>query len=150
MNIQTAHVNGNPRRVNTKYGERSVIDVRLDDGTTGTIWGSSNCSDILNRCNGERVQVAIDSKGKYHVVEHGSSGLSATPEPVISSESQPEYNAHNGRSSEIADYIARLGKLYSHCYKTAKCSLADENMTTEDYRAIATTLFLSTTKHFDL
>lgn len=147
MKLLAAQVKGNPRSVQTKYGDRSVMDVQLmTSGDTVTIWGSSDCKDILNRCNGERVQVAIDSKGKYHVVEHGSTGLSTTPDPIT----QTDYNAHNGRSAEIADYVARLGKLYSHCYRTAKTELADDSMTTEDYRAVGTSLFIQAVKHFNL
>ena len=134
MKLIQAYVNGNPRQVTTKYGERSVMDVRLADGGTATIWGNVNCSDILNRANGERVQVALDSKEKYHVVEHAGSAVAT----------QPAYNAHNGRSAEIADYIERLGKLFTHCYKQTS------DYGVEDRRAIATTLFIQTVRHYDL
>lgn len=163
MKLLTAYVNGSPRQVTTKYGERTVMDVRLASGETTTIWGAAGSLDILGREGGERVQIAIDSKGKYHVVEHCGTGTTTAgfdvsnvttatlPQTVTSKElAQPTYNAHNGRSAEIADYIERLGKLYNHCYRTAKSQVIDESMASEDYRTIATTLFIQTTKHFNL
>ena len=136
MKLIQAYVNGNPRQVTTKYGSRSVMDIRLADGGTATIWGAANSSDILNRANGERVQVALDSKGKYHVVEHAGSAVATTQKPITVSELQPTYNSHNGRSAEIADYIERLSKLFRHCYNSV-----DGIGEKPDQRAIATTLF---------
>jgi hypothetical protein len=146
MQLLTAIVNGSPRAVSTKYGDRSVMDVRLPNNEVVTIWGAANSKDILCRANGERVQIALDSKGKYHVVETAQTPVMTatmtTDKPVTP---KPEYNAHNGRSSEIADYVERLGKLFNHCYKTAE-GIAEKS----DQRAIATTLFIQTVKHFDL
>jgi hypothetical protein len=147
MKLITAKVKGTPREVTTKYEQRSVMDVLLmSNGQTATIWGTSNCKDILNRANGERVQVALDSKGKYHVVEHGSSFT----QTITSKEIEPEYNAHNGKSADIADYVERLAKLYNYCHKTAKLNVQDSELDHEDYRTIATTLFLAAKSKFDL
>jgi hypothetical protein len=58
--------------------------------------------------------------------------------------------AENGRSAEIADYIDRLGKLYSHCYKTASQQLENMPLGTPEVKDVATTLFIQTVRYFSL
>jgi hypothetical protein len=145
MKLLAAYVKGTPREVSTKYGQRSVMDVVLmSNNEAATIWGNAGCKDILNRANGEKVQVGLDSKNKYHLVTHAGSNLSESPEPITST----DYNAHNGRSAEIADYVQRLSKLYHHTYRTVKEQMVEENLTSEDIRAITTGLMIQTVKHF--
>ena len=71
MKLLDARVNGMPRQVSTKYGEKSVLDVATSEGEF-TIWRPVGDLEVMGRTNGERVKVAIDSKGKASLVEHCS------------------------------------------------------------------------------
>ena len=71
MKLLDARVNGNPRQVNTKYGEKSVLDVVTSEGEY-TVWRPANDREVLGRRNGERVTISLDSKGKVSLVEHAS------------------------------------------------------------------------------
>lgn len=153
MKLLQARVNGNPRQVSTKYGEKSVLDVVTAEGQNLAIWGNAGDRDVLGRTNGERVSVAIDSKGKAKLVEHLANcaavglveapmtrttqmGFTATPQP--------------SRSAEIADYIERLGKLYSHCLTTAVNMPHAIELESTAVKDIATTMFIQTVRHFEL
>jgi hypothetical protein len=69
MKLITAKVTSQPRTVNTKHGERSVIDCVAQNGETLTIWRPAHDQQLMRLANGERVQIAIDSKGKVSLVE---------------------------------------------------------------------------------
>jgi hypothetical protein len=112
MKLLTAHVNGKPRQVSTKFGEKAVMDILTTDGQEITIWRPAGDLEVMGRVNGERVSITIDSKGKASLVEHASTQPQAAQSSNVTSE-QPR------RSAEIADYIQRLAKLYGHCLDTA-------------------------------
>jgi hypothetical protein len=101
MKLLDARVNGSPRQVNTKYGEKSVLDVSTHEGEF-TIWRAAGDRDVMGRVNGERVKVAIDNKGKASLVEHCSTAPQR--EQTGFTTETPE----NTRSTEIADYINRV------------------------------------------
>jgi hypothetical protein len=148
MKLIEARVNGNPRQVTTKYGEKSVLDVATSEGEF-TIWRPAGDIEVMGRRNGERVSIAIDSKGKASLVEHCSTApqLAAQSHQMgFTTESAPETT----RSAEIADYIQRLGKLYSHCLTTAAHMPTAIELDAPQVKDIATTLFIQTTKHFSL
>jgi hypothetical protein len=144
MKLLDARVNGSPRQVSTKYGEKSVLDVATSEGEF-TIWRPSGDTEIMGRQNGERVKIAIDSKGKASLVEH----CSTAPQQAqmgFATEPAPE----TSRSAEIADYIGRLGKLYRHCLDTAASMPTTIDLNAPQVKDIATTIFIQTVRHFDL
>jgi hypothetical protein len=55
--------------VRTKYGERSVVDVTLPDGTTKAIWRGADDQSIARLVDGERVTLTIDGKGNVQKIE---------------------------------------------------------------------------------
>jgi hypothetical protein len=69
MQLIQAKISGQPRTVSTKHGDRSVVDARAASGENLTIWRPANDPAVMRLANGERVQVAIDSKGKVSLVE---------------------------------------------------------------------------------
>ena len=81
MKLLDARVNGMPRQVKTKYGEKAVLDVATSDGNF-TIWSHPDNREVMGRMNGERVSIAIDSNGKASLVEHAANcpavGLNTT------------------------------------------------------------------------
>jgi hypothetical protein len=64
-----AKVFGQARNVRTKYGERSVVDVTLPDGTTKAIWKGVDDQSIARLIDGERVTLTIDGKGNVQEIE---------------------------------------------------------------------------------
>ena len=108
----------------------------------------------MGRRNGERVSIALDSKGKASLVEHASNypsvGLASTqPEPKLAFEAEMQLKQQMGftaepvpsRSVEIADYIERLGKLYNYCLTTANNIPSAATLDAPEVKDIATTLF---------
>jgi len=151
----TAIAKGQARAVQTKYGDRLVLDAIGEDGNEYTIWRPGHDGQLPKVANGERITLGVDSKGKTHLLEtladrvtHPGSQLPGMR--PLQETAAPDYNAHNGRSAEIADYVERLGKLYKYCYTQAKETLAGEPALLDDHRAVATTLFIQAVRHFDL
>jgi hypothetical protein len=145
MKLLDARVNGMPRQVTTKYGDKSVLDVATSEGNY-TIWRPAGDSEVMGRRNGERVAIALDSKGKASLVEHAST----KPQLAQMGFSAPVETPETTRSAEIADYIQRLGKLYNHCLTTATQMPTEIELEPAQVKDIATTIFIQTTRHFNL
>jgi hypothetical protein len=143
MKLLEATVNGNPRQVSTKFGEKAVMDIVTTEGAEITIWRPAGDLDVMGRMNGERVSITIDSKGKASLVEHASTKPQAAQSSNVTQE-QPS------RSVEIADYIQRLSKLYSHCLDTAARMPKTVDLDMPQVKDVATTFFIQAVKHFDL
>lgn len=144
MKLIEAKVKGQPRNVFTKHGERSVMDCITADGESITVWRPAGDSEVMARANGERVTLSRDSKGKISLVETARNRAEQQWQ-------QPAKLAHRSeRSADIADYIERLGKLYSYCFKTASEQLAHSELGRPQIKDVSTTLFIQTVKHFDL
>jgi hypothetical protein len=137
MKLLDARVNGMPRQVATKYSEKSVLDVATSEGNY-TIWRPAGDMDVMGRRNGERVSIALDSKGKASLVEH----CSTAPQQAQMGFTAPVKTPETTRSAEIADYIQRLGKLYSHCLTTAANMPTAIELDAPQVKDIATTLFI--------
>jgi hypothetical protein len=69
LNIIQGKVFGQARNVRTKYGERSVVDVTLADGTTKAIWKGAGDPSIHRLADGERVTLRVDGKGNVQEIE---------------------------------------------------------------------------------
>jgi len=149
------------RRVNTKYGERTVIDaVRRDNGEKVTIWrGGDDEYSQKHVVQNARLTLTLDNKGKYSLVEDPNLVSLGTPLPdspvpvrpvyghVIEKPSDTDQSSLSpNQKREIASYIQDMAKLYGFCLNQAE-SLGVQG---EDKRAIATTLYLSAQKKFSL
>lgn len=152
MKLLDARVNGMPRQVKTNYGEKAVLDVATSDGNL-TIWSSPDNREVMGRMNGERVSIAIDSKGQASLVEHAANcpavGLTVTTEVKLPDDA-PTHLGSPSRSVEIANYIERLGKLYSHCLTTAANMPTSIKLESPQIKDVATTFFIQTVRHFAL
>ena len=155
------------RRVNTKYGERTVIDaIRRDNGEKVTVWrGADDDYSQRHVIRNARLTLTLDNKGKYSLVEDPNLANLGQPLPDSPVPVRPLHNTnhviaqnsekHNesdqsslspNQKKEIAQYIQEMAKLYGFCL-TQSDSLGVEG---EDRRAIATTLYLSAQKKFSL
>lgn len=141
MKLLTATIVKEPRIVNTKFGPRAVADLTLSNGENATLWQPEN-SKIVNYGTGQKITVSIDSKGKLHFMEPDEeTAIANNPEPT------PKSELSNAQKREIAEFITAQTRLFSFCY--AQTALID-NLPNEDRRAVATTLYLQTVKHFSL
>ena len=162
MQLIEAMATDRARRVNTKYGERTVIDaVRRDTGEKVTVWrGGDDEYSQKHVIKNARLTLTLDNKGKYNLVEDPNLVNLGTPlpeivpvKPVHNYDHKIEKTSENDQSTlspnqkrEIAQYIQEMAKLYGFCLTQAD-SLGVEG---EDRRAIATTLYLSAQKKFSL
>jgi cephalosporin hydroxylase len=172
MKLIEALATDRARRVNTKYGERTVIDaIRRDNGEKVTIWrGGDDDYSQKHVIKNARLTLTLDNKGKYSLVEDPNlvnlgQPLPDSPVPVkpvsryLASNNPSHYDhkieKHNendqstlnpNQKREIATYIQEMAKLYGFCLTQAD-SLG---VIGEDRRAIATTLYLSAQKKFAL
>jgi hypothetical protein len=167
MQLIEAMATDRARRVNTKYGERTVIDcVRRDNGEKVTVWrGGDDEYSQKHVIRNARLTLTLDSKGKYSLVEDPNLVSLGQPLPEIPVPVRPLHNTNHviaqnsekpsesdqsllspNQKKEIAQYIQEMAKLYGFCLTQAD-SLGVEG---EDRRAIATTLYLSAQKKFAL
>jgi hypothetical protein len=140
------------RQVNTKHGQKAVLNVVTDKGEEIAIWRPAGDVEILGRKSGERVNIAIDAKGKASLVEHCSAApqQAAQVQPMGFAVNEAPQVPETNRSAEIADYIQRLGKLYNHCLNTAANMPTTVELNPPQVKDIATSLFIHTTKHFNI
>jgi hypothetical protein len=171
MKLIQATVKGQPREVNTKYGQRTVMDCLTPDGLEVTVWRNAGDREVLGRRNGERVTLGLDSKGKYSLVETASTHLvdpyapttaiadrllptaTVPVKPVAPAVADTELETVESflspeRKREIAGYVTQMADLFNFCLSTVDQRV--QNIESEDRRAIATTLYLSAQKQFGL
>jgi hypothetical protein len=142
MQLLTATVKSQPRTVTTKYGERSVMDVVLPNGEEQSIWGPANFSAIVNCRNGQPVAIAVDSKGKYHVVEGQS-------EPVKTSATEvPPVAMTTDQKRAIAQYVQDQRDLLAFCLDQA--ATIPQAQTDDSVEKLGVTLYLSAQRKFKL
>jgi hypothetical protein len=154
MQLIQARLHGSPRTVKTKHGERVVANAIDGQGTKHTIWRP--VGDLKHLTNGSVVKLTVDSKGKVNLIDEPlalAPAVAPIPfEAEIQLKSQMGFQAspQTSRSVEIADYIERLGKLYNHCLTTAASMPTSIELEAPQIKDVATTLFIQTTRHFDL
>ena len=155
------------RRVNTKYGERTVIDaIRRDTGEKVTVWrGGDDEYSQKHVIKNARLTLTLDNKGKYNLVEDPALTNLGQPLPESPVPVRPLHNTNHvitqdsekpsksdqsllspNQKREIANYVSEMGKLYGFCLQQAE----NLNLEGEDRRCVATSLFIQATKHFNL
>ena len=142
MQLLAAEVTKKARTVETKYGTRTVFDCVCDHREV-TIWRKGNDPYALSLTPNQKVTLSRDSAGKYNLVE----GIEPLPPETPTN---PADIGQNGRSDEIRLYTEKLAKLYAHCYRQASKEMGGFIADEEGLRAIASCLFIQTTKHFNL
>jgi len=171
MQLIEAMATDRARRVNTKYGERTVIDaVRRDNGEKVTVWrGGDDDYSQKYVIKNALLTLTLDSKGKYNLVEDPNLVNLGTPLPetvpvkpvsrYLASNNPPipNYSEKTSESDqsllspnqkrEIANYVQEMAKLYKYCLDQVETTIGVEG---EDKRAIATTPFISAQKKFAL
>ena len=155
------------RRVNTKYGERTVIDaIRRDNGEKVTVWRNGNDEySIKHVIRNARLTLTLDKSGKYSLVEDPNLANLGQPlpseipvKPVHNYDHKIAQNTPQNSDSdqsflspnqkrEVANYVQEMAKLYKYCLDQVESTIGVDG---DDKRAIATTLYLSAQKKFSL
>ena len=168
MQLIEAMATDRARRVNTKYGERTVIDaVRRDNGEKVTVWrGGDDDYSQKHVIKNARLTLTLDNKGKYSLVEDPNLVNLGKPLPTEPVPVKPVHNFNHkieensekpsdseqsllspNQKREIANYVQEMAKLYKYCLDQVDATIGVDG---EDKRAIATTLYLSAQKKFSL
>jgi hypothetical protein len=123
---------------NYGYGERINVVVSLSDGEEIRLWGKPG-DPIGELSKGQPVTLAYDGKS-YKLADTSDR---STPSPS-STGMTPE------TKREIASYVEDLANLYSFCFDTAARKLSDRIQDADAIKDVATTLFLSACRKFNL
>lgn len=148
MQLLGATVSKPSRKVSTKYGDRLVCDVRLEDGTESAIWGPVDYAPLEYLERGQAVTVSRNSKGKVSIVEnhltHPEMTAPALPQTITASA--------QGMTSEqkkmIAQYVTEQRDLLSFCLDQA--ATIPQAQTDDSVQRLGVTLYLSAQKKFGL
>jgi hypothetical protein len=116
------------------YGERINVVVTLSDGEEVKIWGKPG-DPIGELSKGQPVTLAYDGKA-YKLADTSPSPSSAGMTPET--------------KKAIAAYVEDLANLYSFCFDTAARKLSDRIQDSSAIKEVATTLFLSSCRKFNL
>jgi hypothetical protein len=165
MQLIEAMATDRARRVNTKFGERTVIDaVRRDTGEKVTVWrGGDDEYSQKHVIKNARLTLTLDNKGKYSLVEDTNLVNLGQPLPTETVPVKPVHNYDHkiektsesdqstlspNQKREIAQYVGDMADLFNFCLKTVDQRV--ENITPDDRRQVATSLFIATQKRFNI
>ncbi|MEM6424222.1 MAG: hypothetical protein AAF728_03540 [Cyanobacteria bacterium P01_D01_bin.128] len=148
MQVLTATLTSAPREVNTKYGLRTVADLRLPDGAEDALWRPGGDLYLLSYRQGATVQITRDHKGKLSLVEAPASSTPTTA--PAAPQLDPAQTLGGASKAEIAQYVTNMAALYSYCYGEAVQHLAKHEPPEHAIRGAASSLFISAQKRFDL
>jgi hypothetical protein len=144
MQLLTATLTKPARQVTTKYGVRTVADCIDQNGNTQTIWRPENDSALTGLAVNSRLTLTVDSKGKINLVDNPSPA-SIAPK----TDNKTTYQGMNNETKkQVASYVTEMANLFNFCLKQVDQTV--ENITPDDRRAIATTMFISCQKKYGL
>jgi hypothetical protein len=127
---------------NYGYGERINVVVSLSDGEEIRLWGKPG-DPIGELSKGQPVTLAYDGKS-YKLAD------SAPTAPDRSSATVPSAGMTPDTKRAIASYVEDLAALYVFCFDTAAAKLSDRIQDADAIKDVATTLFLSACRKFNL
>jgi hypothetical protein len=139
----TAIITGQARIIKTAQGDRSLIYAQVANGDKHAIYRAAGDPEIMGLMDGQEVEISIGGKGHADLVTRPQMGFSIIPAPT-----NPPVESQ--RSIDIKNYVERLGKLYGHCYTTAANQLESTGVDKPEIKDVATSLFIQTTRHFNI
>ncbi|NEP00876.1 MAG: hypothetical protein F6K58_19865 [Symploca sp. SIO2E9] len=125
------------RTVETKYGSRINVVLTLPNGEDVKLWSNPDDQALTSLRKGQAVQVAQGIKGGWQLLQTQENGVT---------QNQSHSTWTNEDKKQIAAKVTEHAKLMKYCLEQAKAHCGEYLETSEDLRAIATTLFLSVTR----
>jgi hypothetical protein len=138
-----AIVTGKPSVIKTKGGERSIVYAEVASGDKHAIYRAAGDPEIMGLREGQEVEISIGGTGYAELVTRPQMGFSIVP-------ALTEPSAESQRSIDIKNYVENMGKIYGGCYIAASKQLVDTGLDKPEIKDVATTLFIQTTRHFNL
>lgn len=132
-----------------EWGDRVNFVAVSDSGEEIKIWGNADNSEIKELKKGQKVQLVWDGKG-YKLVNSEPAPAEKNSHQNNGNQSpKPELSVEQKRA--IAAYIQGQADLFNFCLKTVRERVEGINPDdTESLRAIATTLYISAQRKFNL
>jgi len=144
MQLLTATLTKPARQVTTKYGVRTVADCIDQNGNTQTIWRPENDPALTGLAVNSRLTLTVDSKGKINLVDNAPTAIATTK-----TDDQTTYQGMNKETKkQVASYVTEMANLFNFCLKQVDMTV--ENISSEDRREIATTMFIACQKKYGL
>ena len=151
MKLLTATLAKPARQVQTKYGVRTVADCIDENGNEQTVWRPANDPVLTKLSVNSRLTLTLDSKGKINLVDNLSLALPKAHEVTAAPEVENNliYQGMSPQTKrEVASYVTEMANLFNFCLKQVDQSV--ENISPDDRRAIATTMFISVQKKYGI
>lgn len=159
IQLKTATVTESPSPIiKTKYGDRQVLEITTDKNEIEKIWFNPD-SEYNSLKLGQKIGLMIDNGKKKLIIDDSLAMTSTAITELKVKESYTNINTKsnfktmsNDTKREIADYLQENINLYFFAYKEIEKKANNENidLTQEDKRTIATTMYLSTQRKFNL
>jgi hypothetical protein len=121
-------------KISTKYGFRDKLEV-IANGEPVEIW--MNAGQAQGIYPNSEIKVALDSKGKYHVLQPDHQPVDNSPELA-------------SKAGEIKDYLSKHSKLLRASYKAVSESFEGIDIPDEKLCCWATSLYIQAVRKFDL
>jgi hypothetical protein len=138
---------GTPR--DTQYGPRINAVLTLPDGTEAKLWGDPDDASLLALKKGESVQLAKNAKGNWQLASTAPVEAPSTPNNgngTVTKPNQATQMLSDDEKRAIAAKVTENAKLMKYCLQQAREHCSEYLETSEDLRAVATTLFLQAVK----
>jgi len=140
--------------LNTKYGEKvnAIFDC---NGEEIAIWADANSQKaemLKNLIKGEQ-KLILDDNGKYKLLEDSqSTPTNGNGNSNGNGKTNSNYEPlSDDKKREIAAYVKDMAGLYGFCLEQAKGMYKyDLSLTPDAIKDIATTLFITSQRHFNL
>lgn len=131
----------------TKYGDRINAVVTLPDGEEIKLWSNPDDPTLTSLRKGQSLQLAQDAKGRWQLIKSADESPPAHVQNATA-HNQPQQQVawSNEEKRQIATKVVEHAKLMKYCLSQAREHCSEYLETSEDLRAIATTLFLSVTR----
>lgn len=137
----------------TQYGER-VNAVFTCDGDEIKIWAEAGTpkAEMLKRLTKGEQKLILDDGGKYKLLEDSSTSQTVSNGNGNGSKTNNNYEPlTDDKKRAIATYVKDLTGLYGFCLEQAKTlNKEDLSLPPEAIKDIATSLFITTQRHFNL
>ena len=118
------------REVTTKYGQRFVVDARLEDGSEQAIWAPTDMPEVGNIQQGQTFLVGKHRSGKLNFIDAPTApsapatrslGFQATPIPAaVPNLGKAALELPSDAKAAIAADAELFAKVYAHCYQQAR------------------------------
>jgi hypothetical protein len=141
----TATITKPPQTIGSGAERQTVLYVEIPSGDQYSILRNVGDPEVIGFQEGDLVEISIDETNRADILPKKQMGFEIVS-PPIPTKSPTE----SARSLQIKQYVVGLGKVYGHCYTTAKKQVENTGLAQPEINDVATTLFIQTVRHFNI